>query len=318
MAPQSTAKYVSYGLRPAKQCERKLMLETFRVAMECGFPIPDYRYVGMGGNRFYDFLLMHKTFGITRMVSLEHDRKMMPRAVFNNPYKFIEVLPVSSQDFIFSDEFTGPSIYWMDYDCRISQGIIDDIGSLGRKVTPGDFVFFTVCGDIPRRFDGVSGQRRLLDVREIFGDFANDLDVEDMENANFPSTVHQIMNKALQHTFVVRRDGTFQILFQVEYADGVNMITVGGVFSDSSKCGKLVKRLQERIPFLSTKPLTRYCIRRFDLTEKERDLFDRAATAKRLNAKELNELKRLRFRDRELESYRELLRYHPRYVETLL
>ena len=87
MAVQSTARYVSYDLRPAKQCERKMMLDSFSAAMEAGFAIPDYRYVGMGGNRFYDFILIHKYLGIDKMVSLEHDEKMLTRARYNCPYK---------------------------------------------------------------------------------------------------------------------------------------------------------------------------------------------------------------------------------------
>lgn len=318
MAAQSSAKYVSYGLRPAKQCERKLMLEAFSVASECGFPIPDYRYVGMGGNRYYDFLLMHKYFGIRNMVSLEHDKKMIPRAEYNNPYGFIQVRSISSQEFIFSDEFGGSSIYWMDYDGGISIKIVDDIVSLGRKVRPGDFVFFTICGDVPRRLERVSAPERLVALREEFGEFAGKLGVKDMERAKFRCTVHQVVETALRHSFVVRRNGTFQMFFQVEYADGANMLTLGGVFADSLTCTALVNRLRARLPFLSTDSLTRYRIRKFDLTEKERELFDRASTANRSNAKEINELKRLKFSEGELKSYRELLRYHPRYVETLL
>ena len=80
MAVQSTAKFVSYDLRPSKQIERKMMLDSFGAAMEAGFSISEYRYVGMGGNRFYDFMLIHKFLGIEKMISLEHDRKMIPRA----------------------------------------------------------------------------------------------------------------------------------------------------------------------------------------------------------------------------------------------
>ena len=72
MSPKSTAKFVSYDLRPSKQIERKMMLDSFGAALESGFPISEYRYVGMGGNRFYDFMLVHKFLGIEQMTSLEH------------------------------------------------------------------------------------------------------------------------------------------------------------------------------------------------------------------------------------------------------
>ena len=68
---------------------------------------------------------------------------------------------------------------------------------------------------------------------------------------------------------------------------------------------------------MGSKP-KRYQIKKFDLTERERRLFDRAATATRSNAREIGELRRLGFEADELQRYRELLRYRPRYVETLL
>ena len=40
MSTQSSAKFVSYNLRPSKQCERKMILDSLNAAMECGLPIP--------------------------------------------------------------------------------------------------------------------------------------------------------------------------------------------------------------------------------------------------------------------------------------
>lgn len=49
---KSSAKIVSYDLRPAKQCEINLILKAFSCANGCGHNIQNYRYVGMGANRF--------------------------------------------------------------------------------------------------------------------------------------------------------------------------------------------------------------------------------------------------------------------------
>ena len=318
MASQSTAKFVSYDLRPSKQCERKMMLDSFNTAMESGFPIPDYRYVGMGANRFYDFILMHKYLGIDKMISLEHDRKMLPRAEFNCPYKFIEILNSTAHDFISSDHFAGNSIYWMDYDDSIRLDIIQDIASFAPNVKSGDFIFFTVCGSSPRRFSRKNSLERLSDLKVTFSDFANSLTKEDVEDSNFTKAVHKILNAAFKNAFVVRRDGVFRPFFQVEYADGLDMVTYGGIFTTNDECRNFLRLLKVKVPFLSSRSLKNYRIRKFNFTEKERSLFDLAATAERSNAKEIRELERLGFKRKELQSYKELLRYHPRYVETFV
>lgn len=318
MAPRSSAKFVSYDLRPSKQCERKMMLDSFNAAMESDFPISDYRYVGMGANRFYDFILIHKYLGIDKMISLEHDQKMLQRAIFNCPYKFIKILNATVHNFVSSDHFTENSIYWMDYDSRIRPDITRDIASLASRVKLGDFIFFTTCGVPPKNIEKKSGRERLDELNEVFHGLANSLTIEDMENVNFTRAVHKILHAAFTNAFVVRDEGVFRPFFQVEYADGLNMITYGGVFAETGKCKTFLDHLRIKVSFLSFELFKNYRIKKFDLTEKERNLFDLAVTAKRSNAKEIGELKRLGFETRELQSYSELLRYHSRYVETLI
>ena len=318
MSLQSSAKIVSYDLRPSKQCERRMMLDSFNVAMESGFSIPSYRYVGMGGNRFYDFILVHKYLGIEKMISLEHDRNMLPRVEFNRPYKFIEILNTSAHNFFAIDTYGGNSIYWMDYDCSIRPIITQDIDSLVTKVKPGDFVFFTVCGVPPRDLQIKGSKERLVELGDIFGDLANSLTIEDVENANFTTVVHKILKAAFNRAFVVKQTGIFEPFFQVEYADSLDMITYGGVFASNSQCRKFINLLNVKVPFLSTDNHRSYRIKKFDITEKERSLFDLATTSDRSNAKEIGELKRLGFKSNDLQRYRQLLRYHPRYVETFV
>ena len=294
------------------------MLDSFAVAMESGFQISDYRYVGMGGNRFYDFILVHKFLGIENMISLEHDEKMLPRAFYNLPYKFIKILNMNVYEFISSDSFLGNTIYWMDYDGSIRPDIARDIASLVPRIKSFDFVFFTVCGSPPRRLRDERTANRLIEVKEMFGDLASGVTREDMENVNFPEAVHKVLDAAFTNAFVVRREGVFRPFFQVRYTDGLDMLTFGGVFAPSQEYSKFEKLLEMKVPFLSSCRLQSYKIKKFDLTERERVLFDRAATTRRSNGKERNEIWKLGFREEDLDRYRELLRYHPRYVETLI
>jgi hypothetical protein len=113
---RSTAKWISYDLRPAKQSERRILLDVLKTAGEAGLPLSGYRYVGMGAVRFYDFLLVHRYLGIDHMISLEHDNKMFKRAEFNVPFSFIEVRNCTSTTFIADDSYSEPTVAWFDYD----------------------------------------------------------------------------------------------------------------------------------------------------------------------------------------------------------
>ena len=318
MSPHSTAKYVSYDLRPSKQIERKMMLDSFGAAMESGFPISEYRYVGMGGTRFYDFILIHKFLGIEKMTSLEHDRKLMQRVMYNVPYKFIEVVNTDVHDFIARDVFSGNTIYWMDYDGVISPNITRDIASLAPRMKPRDFVFFTVCGALPQWLKKMNTTDRLVEMKERFIDLAMSLKREDMEDEYFPATVLKLLRAAFKNAFVFRRDGVFRPFFQVSYKDGQEMLTFGGVFARVEEWRYFAKALKNKGPVLERSRAGRYKIEKFNLTERERILFDRAATGRPANTEELKEIRQLGFKVEKLRKYRELLRYHPRYVETLL
>ena len=318
MTSESSAKFVSYDLRPAKQCERKMMLDSFYTAMECKFLIPNYRYVGMGAIRFYDFIMMHKYLGIENMISLERDEDMLPRAEFNCPYKFINIVNVTPHKFISDDSFTGNSIYWMDYDDCIAPEILDDIASLASGARLGDFIFVTVCAVPPSHIRKLNNSDRLSEIKEFHSELTKTLKLQDMENSNFSNAVHKLLQAAFKRAFVVKTEGEFCSYFQVEYTDSMKMITYGGVFATEQDIRLFVKNLTDKVPFLSPDPNSKYKIKKFNYTERERYLFELAATAKRSNSKEIGKLNKLGFENKDIEKYKELLRYIPRYVETFV
>jgi hypothetical protein len=99
----STATFIPYGLRPAKQAERRLLLDFLKCANEAGLTVSDCRYVGMGGTMFYDFHLMHRFLGVNQMISLERDSDLHPRSVFNCPFDFIKVENKTVAEFLAAD-----------------------------------------------------------------------------------------------------------------------------------------------------------------------------------------------------------------------
>lgn len=315
---RSTAKFISYDLRPAKQSERGILVDVLKIAGDCGLPVRDYRYVGMGANRFYDFLLVHKYLGVRDMVSLEHDKNMFQRALFNVPYRFIDVRHATVVDFLSGDNSERQEILWLDYDGGIGPDIVADIMSMATRAKVGDFCFVTVAGPPPRVMETMNDFDRLTVIKDTMGDVAGDVELEDVERSHFPIAVHKMLMAAFRNAFAARREGKFVPLLQVEYADTMPMVTVGGAFLATEIATDIRRRMAKALPFLATEKTELYEIRSFCLTERERALFDRASTAPKRHRGERNALKKLGFKNTDFDSYSDLIRYLPRYVETAI
>lgn len=316
--PRSTARFISYDLRPAKQSERGILVDILKLGGDCGLPIRSYRYVGMGANRFYDFLLLHKYLGLKDMVSLEHDPEMYKRAVFNAPYRFIDVRNETISNFLAGNFTEKPEVFWLDYDGGIGPDIVADVSSMSTRLKVGDFCFITVSGAPPRSMDNLNDEERLAAIQDSLRDVAGTVRIEDVERSSFPTAVHKILIAAFKNAFAPRRDGNFVPLLQVEYADSFPMVTVGGGFFAEGTAATYRRKIADSLPFLAETKEDLYEIRSLHLTERERALFDRAITSTRKRTTEHNQLKALGFKDSELKAYNELIRYLPRYVETIV
>jgi hypothetical protein len=314
---RSTAKFIAYDLRPAKQSERRILIEVLKLGSE-GTPISDYRYVGMGGNKFYDFLLMHRYLGIKKMVSIEHDPTMYKRAEFNVPFGFIDVQQKNVAEFLATDTSGSHSIYWFDYDGGVSRTLVDDIESMATKAKLGDFCFVTVSGTAPRALDKLSDEDRLEELKDLIGDVAGQVVLEDVERSRFSNAVHQILFAAFRHGFAMRTEGKFVPLLQVKYSDTHPMVTVGGAFLAESRGATCAAAVRAHMPYLMPSRPELYEIMSFNHTDRERALFDRAVTTGSGRSRERRILAGLGFQKAELEAYRDMVRYFPRYVETMV
>lgn len=318
---RSSAKYISYDLRPTKQSERRILLDLMQIAGDCGFPIFNYRYVGMGANRFYDFLLMHKYLRINKMISLEHNPIMYGRAMFNRPYSFIDVRNKSISEFISGDTFSDKSLLWFDYDGGIGSDALTDIASLATKLKLGDFCFVTIGAARPKSLEKNDEHKVLAWMKDEFGDLAGEVSITDVEKQNFPEAARKVLLAAFRYAFSTRKGCQFLPFLQVKYADSMTMVTVGGGLIDDAHVEKLKRNINHSLPFLRIYENILYEIRSLHLTERERVLFDRATTHTSSGAGEKSQLikiKTLGFEDEEITAYKELIRYLPRYVETIV
>jgi hypothetical protein len=105
-------------------------------------------------------------------------------------------------------------------------------------------------------------------------------------------------------------------LFQVQYRDTSDMMTIGGCFGVPKHLERIRQRVIADLPFLLRHQP--YKIRNLNLTERERTLFDLAVTRRRSNSHQANSLRSLGFRQEDFVAYRDLIRFLPRYHESII
>ncbi len=137
--------FVNYNLRTNKNVERKLIFDKLQ-KLRGAFPINTYKYIGLGGPWFVDFIIAHKALEIVDMLSLEKDNIGYSRAVFNQPLDCIKVKEGKSieifRDFNFDEK---PVLVWLDYDGNLTDKIaLEDIGILSNKVKSGSIIIVTL------------------------------------------------------------------------------------------------------------------------------------------------------------------------------
>jgi len=249
--PKSSSSKVPYDLRPRKQVERRMMAHLFQVLAEAGFPISTYRYAGFGAFFFVDFILFRQLVGITDMVSLEHDISSQQRVMFNRPYKDIDVKFQSSSNYISTMDRDKPHILWLDYDGPAAHEYLADLDTAASVLSPGSILITTLdvdfdkADDIKIRESAPSERARawLERFRKECGDFNDPTwDVSKFGATELPKRAIQVVRNAILSGLNMRDGVSFEPLFNFLYADGHEMLTIGGII-----CSKLDRRKVRRI-----------------------------------------------------------------------
>ncbi len=293
-----------------------MLLDFLKCTNEFGVAASECRYVGMGGTMFYDFHLMHRFLGINNMISLERNEEIFMRCEFNCPFDFIEVDNIPAAVFLAQDDDEITTIYWFDYDDGFGPDVTADIMSLGTRLKVGGSAFVTVYADPPGVLGKQTKEQRLEYFQNTMGEFSVGLLAADLTDAEFSKTIIRVLSAAFQNAFSARKDGRFQALFKIQYKDSAPMVTVGGCFTSEADAPKVLRRVKADLPFLLKEPP--YKIKHLNLTERERQLFDMAVTKRRRNSKQSNSLLSMGFKKSELDAYRDLIRFLPRYYESII
>ena len=307
---------INYSLRPAKHIERKMLLDVFRTLNVFG-SVSSYRYVGFGSIYFSDFYLVHKQLGITDMISIEKDQVNEKRFSFNRPFNCIQLQFGYSTDVLPTLLWDRRTIIWLDYDGTLSKDVIADIRYVCSNLAMGSMFVISVNAE-PESANNASRAVELLKNR--VGENNVPIGVTDSELRKWGTAAvyRRIITNQVQESLSdrngVRNRGNkvmYQQLFNFNYADGMKMVTVGGIFFDEGQRNLLsLDHLKETCPFVRTEAEP-YLIRVPNLTYREIRQLD-----KLLPIDESSVEVEINIPQDDLKHYSETYRYFPTFAET--
>lgn len=309
----------NYALRPAKNIERKMICETF-ASLSCIAPISKYRYIGFGSVEFVDFSLFHQRLGLNDMISIERekDAEKQKRVAANLPYSCIKMEWGKSNEVLPRIGWKKMSIVWLDYDCPLNTDILEDIRLVSGSVKSGSVLVVTVDAK-PKKIEEKESNVHMERYNELVSQVGKKkipLTVKGKDLAKWGLAVvsREIINNEIAQS-LVHRNGPiekdlrveYNQLFNFHYADGANMLTVGGLFLDSKDKAKLPSDIFSYLNFIRTDE-SAYSIETPILTLRELRLLDSL-----LPCKSTNNLKWIP--ESERKRYGKVYRYFPTFTE---
>lgn len=193
-------------------------------------PISSYCYVGMGSIFFRDFRLIHRQLGIHDMITVEGTTELENRVRFNLPLASIKLMmgPISAA-LPRIDLEAKPHIAWLDYETHVGPEELGDIEEFAGRCAPGSVLIVTVDAD---RFREEEDRERWLS--ELGSDRPGPADP--MERADYALLSYRALRERIDGALDARNAGVldparriqFQQMFHFVYADGAQMLTVGG------------------------------------------------------------------------------------------
>lgn len=261
---------VHYGLRPAKNIERKMMGEAFARLAPLR-PLSQYRYIGFGSEFFNDFALYHETLGIRDMISIEHDVARVPRCEFNRPYKCITVMPGSASEVLPNLEWDQRTIVWLDYLDRLNRSVLDDISLVASKAPSGSLLVWSVnakpWGEGRDDDDGAIisvaelPAHRIKKLRDSMSPrvVPHEWLKGSLAKWGLAGVYHKLIREEIDRVISDRNASAspgdrleFFQCFHFRYADGQKMLTVGGVLLNPADARVLGANPFDGLPFTRT------------------------------------------------------------------
>ncbi len=229
--PTKSYASVFYDLRPAKQVERRMIMDGLSRLMNGGVQIREYQYTGFGSIYFVDFILFYKLIGIRRFMSVEYDQDIKKRVAFNRPFATIDIRMSPIGDVIPELSSALQHVLWLDFDNSLTSSMLQDVALASHHLSQGSLLLVTIDAEPPR---GISNPSRTAGyLREQSGDYLPyDFDESWCTQSRRAETILEIAANAIRNG-VTPRGHKFIPLFKFVYADGHEMVTIGGMVGSS-------------------------------------------------------------------------------------
>jgi len=232
---------INYLLRPSKQVERKLFIETLHRLGQAGYKISKYTYVGLGSVFYTDFILFHKYLYIDDMICAEAT-DIPKRMRFNRPFGFIKLYMHPVAELLPSLSRKKSYFIWLDYDRGLDSDILDDVAGFAGKLSHGSILIITVDAE-PELQDREENERlsrrdRYRRLCQLYNSqfrkyFSRPLRAGDISRADLPRIFAQILLTQLRES-VTERGYYFYQLFNFKYTDTAQMLTIGGLIANDT------------------------------------------------------------------------------------
>jgi Putative O-methyltransferase len=324
----SSSYRVQYDLRPAKQVERRMIIDALQRLAAAGFPITDYQYTGFGAIYFVDFILFHKLLGISRMLSLEEHQSLTRRVAFNKPFSCVDVKMVPASSEIPNLSRDRSHLVWLDYDGVLDKAILSDINSAVTILPPGSILLVTVDVEPPQEHDYQRIYPDFDSSKEVLGPkhwklyyehHASEYLPLGLTETDFGKTElmrrsSEVLRAAFTRAIVARPELQFSPTFNFLYKDSHWMLSIGGMIAGAAEKRRIrASTLQDAAYYRGDFESQPFEITVPRLTRKERVYLDRdmpCADGYRPAEFDLD--------DDEIRRYRDIYRFLPAFAEILV
>lgn len=240
---------INYLLRPGKQVERKLIIEALHRLKVLGYDLPSYRYVGFGSIYYADFILFHRYLYISDLLCVEKRKDIRDRMHFNRPFEFIQLHMGEVAEVFPSLDRGRPHLMWLDYDKPLNSSMLNDVESALTVLAPGSVLIITVTAQLSEVERAATDEQLADRSRRLVGEYTEDfgrfvpggIKAGMLSRRRLPRFFVDILRAQISETLQTRRDRRLEFLQFVnyEYADGAQMVTLGGLIDEGSQLEKI-------------------------------------------------------------------------------
>ena len=222
----------AYQIRVGKAADRLLFRELL-TRLSNTVNLSEYRYIGLGGPFLEDFRLMHDTFPMMRMSSIEQRRQVWMRQKFHKPARHVVLNHCSTQDYfarIYDPE--EKAVIWLDY-TNLNNGRLREIWGLIKQVCHGTMIRITLRAEGATELDF---EKRRAWVSDVFGVYTPEWSRDDVESRGFPTMLLRGLKCVADDATADLHPNMFQLLNAIHYNDGTQMLTFTGIVGDRRFC----------------------------------------------------------------------------------